>query len=541
MGLPDTGKNIVGIRTFADDFKRIKSSKGDTSIEQQTIPPVETPAEPAPKAVPQQPDTITLTEKEPEEDMVFYDEQDTVIENKPYEEQMVATEDLRKKEEVEEIPIAEELASVAAPVRTSILSDSNNNYGNVETQRAGTVIRDTKRKRFQLIPAIGTALTNWFSEQKEELQEAQKDPYTVTKAKHRVETIKAAAKKSMHAPDKDYELVAQRLKKTPRQKVEQNVSLKPKKAQPVPQWSHVTEDTAAQKVSWGTKEEEQKTPLPIPQTIPPVETPVEPAPKAASKKNTQATAVSTQNKPTPKRIPKKKKPRRSNSVQFPTRLFVGVIVIATLLGIGVSIYFFAPKNTTKDATILQVPSLVSAQTQIPITFTQDHTSLFTTILTALNGRSEVTQVYPVTTAEAGESVVSAELILQTLAPNVSGSFIRSIKEITFGGAKGQPFIIMRTTNFDTAFAGILQWEETISADLSPLFGDTVIESFDPHARTDTQVRNAFFKDIVAANHSARLLVDETGQDRIIYAFINQNTILITTTKESLEILSPLVR
>jgi hypothetical protein len=136
----------------------------------------------------------------------------------------------------------------------------------------------------------------------------------------------------------------------------------------------------------------------------------------------------------------------------------------------------------------------------------------------------------------------AELILQVLEPRTLGSFTRSIKEITFGGTQNsQPFIILKSTSFDVAFAGMLDWEQTISADLSPLFGTPVTETFDSSARTDSQVRSAYFKDTITGNKSVRLLLDENGKDRIVYTFINQNTILITTNRESLETLIPLAQ
>ena len=88
---------------------------------------------------------------------------------------------------------------------------------------------------------------------------------------------------------------------------------------------------------------------------------------------------------------------------------------------------------------------------------------------------------------------------------------------------------------------MLDWEKNMSADLVPLFGTAVIETFDPQARTNTQARNAFFVDTIASNKNVRLLRDENGEDRIIYTFVDQNTILITTTREALQTLLPLMK
>jgi hypothetical protein len=128
-----------------------------------------------------------------------------------------------------------------------------------------------------------------------------------------------------------------------------------------------------------------------------------------------------------------------------------------------------------------------------------------------------------------------------ISPKISGSFGRTIREIAFGGAAQDPFIIMKVNSFDIAFAGMLEWEQTMSSDLSPFFGDPVVITFDPSARTDTQVREAFFKDMIASNKNARLLLDQNGSDRIIYTFVDQNTILITKNKETLDVLLPRIR
>jgi hypothetical protein len=111
--------------------------------------------------------------------------------------------------------------------------------------------------------------------------------------------------------------------------------------------------------------------------------------------------------------------------------------------------------------------------------------------------------------------------------------------MAFGAGDSEPYIVMKVTGFDAAFAGMLEWERSMSADLSPLFGPTVVETFDSSARTDTQVREAFFQDVIASNKNARILLDEEGEERIIYTFINQQTIIITTTKKALERLMPL--
>jgi Flp pilus assembly secretin CpaC len=134
-----------------------------------------------------------------------------------------------------------------------------------------------------------------------------------------------------------------------------------------------------------------------------------------------------------------------------------------------------------------------------------------------------------------------QTIFTALELRAPGSFTRSVQEITFGGYNGtDPFILMKVTDFDTAFGGMLAWEPAMSTDLSPLFGIPVTESFDPYARTDTQIRSAFFRDTVIANKSVRVLVDAQDTERLMYAFVQPNIILITTNQATFSAIAPLV-
>src|SRR5690606_28861342 len=143
-------------------------------------------------------------------------------------------------------------------------------------------------------------------------------------------------------------------------------------------------------------------------------------------------------------------------------------------------------------TAYEVPSLVQATIQTPIALSGQREQLLLELASRVMQNGGVSQMYPT----INERPASAQEILAVLSFQAPGSFTRSIREITFGAVTTEPYIIMKATSFDVAFAGMLEWEKTMSADLSPLYGTTVTESFDPSARTDTRVRAAFFKDTI---------------------------------------------
>jgi hypothetical protein len=84
----------------------------------------------------------------------------------------------------------------------------------------------------------------------------------------------------------------------------------------------------------------------------------------------------------------------------------------------------------------------------------------------------------------------------------------------------EPFVIIRSYNFDVLFSGMLAWEPFIYDDFTPLFGSQ-------------ELRSISFVDAVQNNTSIRILYDEEGNEILLYAFVNRNTVVITTSSEAL--------
>lgn len=252
--------------------------------------------------------------------------------------------------------------------------------------------------------------------------------------------------------------------------------------------------------------------------------------------------------PTPEEavVPQKTRAYVPSPVDRPSRIpiyvYMLVIVGASLLGIGTSVYWFMSATPTHEAVAITIPSLIQTNQQIPVPLSQTREETYNAILNASLESRETIQIYPTLKNDDGTTVpADAATIMQYVGYRAPGSFTRSIKEITFGNVDGtDPFILMRVGNFDTAFAGMLAWEPVLSTDLSPLFGSPVSASYDPYARTDSQIRAAFFRDTIISNKSARILVDAKNTQRIIYSFVKPNLILITTTEKTFNQLLPLL-
>lgn len=86
-----------------------------------------------------------------------------------------------------------------------------------------------------------------------------------------------------------------------------------------------------------------------------------------------------------------------------------------------------------------------------------------------------------------------------------------------------PFLVLTTDSKSQAFAGMLDWEKSISGDFYELFG----------INTVNEVSGSIFRDKVIDGKDARILYKDVGDVVVLYSFANINTIILTTSEEVL--------
>lgn len=206
-----------------------------------------------------------------------------------------------------------------------------------------------------------------------------------------------------------------------------------------------------------------------------------------------------------------------------------VFMVVVMVFGGFGLFLLSERDTQPTGEVARIPTFITIENQVPVTFSTNRVTLLTRLTEAVaeSGRG-VTQLYPT----YGENVAAPTSdVMYVLEPRVPGSFIRNLsEEMMIGSVDGDaPFIILKSNQFETSFAGMLDWEPYMSADLSPLFGTPVRATIDPTARTVGQTRTPFFIDSSIRNVDVRILYDELAEERIIYGFTDRRTIVITTT------------
>jgi len=557
----DSSRSISRIRTFDEDIANMRGLK----VAQ--IPKLKKKKITAQSAA----DTIINDDIHSAKDFIGDLEIDSRIQ--PQKRKTNIQKNLKKKVVTHKTPVTEvigledEIKKVNAPHAESILTSESAVYDVTnDNLEEGTLITNKKNVRFRLFPAIISAVHSWFGSTTKKMTTPKKPDHVVRKAESRIETITAAARASKHAPQSDHGVVIKRLTKSKRKKVETAVSVKNKEDIANPVWGSSSSDQneieniqdkpAKEEVVEELEANEQTLPEPtdiVPAELPegdPVdaqEIPIEEqADELPSEKVTSVPKESAPAKPTPQAVPQKNRTYRATPITtsgVPIYVYLIVILGASLLGIGTSIYWFISATPTDEVVIIRIPSLFTTDTKIPVELKSNRVDTLSTILDASRTSRETVLIYPTVADTSGIALpADAQTILSSLDFRAPGSFSRAITDITFGSYNGtDSFILMKVTNFDTAFGGLLEWEQDMSTDLSPLLGTPVFQSYDPYSRTDTQIRSAFFRDTVVSNKSARVLVDAQDNQRIVYAFVTPTLILITPNTKVFQSILPLVK
>lgn len=144
-------------------------------------------------------------------------------------------------------------------------------------------------------------------------------------------------------------------------------------------------------------------------------------------------------------------------------------------------------------------------------------------------RIHITESQPA--GEGGQSqdvALSADEFFTAAGISAPDSLRRSLLEDFVLGAYmfdgTQPFLVLKTDSFESAFSGLLQWEENgLAQDMASLFGLNA-----------ENLSEEPFADYVLKNRDLRARESQDGSLFVFYTFIDQNTIVIATEESTLD-------
>ena len=261
--------------------------------------------------------------------------------------------------------------------------------------------------------------------------------------------------------------------------------------------------------------------------------------------------------------------RPSNYKKKSLIIFASIFLVA--LGVGGAYYLYLQSPLAPSAPAVPkpapIPSIVSPDAQKILDVTglgrgAARAAIENALLNIGNGNGSILQIIPVEKGSAGaENLVNANNFLTQAGIPVPDVLFRSLGDRWMLGTYNDngdsaPFIILTNNFFQNAYAGMISWEKTMPDDLVDVFGyankevsptsTPALPNFASSTATSSipsfvytpPISSYFniqgsFKDGVIDNKDVRAFTEPDGTMLVLYSFIDNNTIVITTDGKAL--------
>lgn len=225
-----------------------------------------------------------------------------------------------------------------------------------------------------------------------------------------------------------------------------------------------------------------------------------------------------------------------------TGVFIGIAAVLVIFAAGALFLYFALKTETvvPDTGLVSI-SVPAFETEKNVDIdirnkdSNDIERLLQAEKTAELPIGSIERVRFTATNELGATrELSAEEWLAFMRVRAPSSLLRSFEPgFIYGIYSITPrdsFIILKILSYDNAYAGMLEWETSMEDDIGGVIVNKKLDVIgeDGLTSTTTQQENNVFVDRVISNKDTRVLLDKNGKIKILYSFIDQNTLVIAS-------------
>lgn len=209
------------------------------------------------------------------------------------------------------------------------------------------------------------------------------------------------------------------------------------------------------------------------------------------------------------------------------------VTLVLLLALGAGGYFYlrGQSVTTVPKQTSSIRSIISYNKSVTISSPSSDMILTQVVASAKDISGNVGDVIFIAVPDSGTTTRQVSLARALAGTKAPEKLVRSLKDDYMFGVHifdgPAPFVILKTSFFQNAFPGMLEWEKDMRNGLLPLIrlGRPNIEAIS----TNTDI----FRDRIIANKDVRELIDANGAPILLYTFADKDIILITTNEKSL--------
>jgi|GEM_PF-1242429 len=222
-------------------------------------------------------------------------------------------------------------------------------------------------------------------------------------------------------------------------------------------------------------------------------------------------------------------------------VLVSGVAVVIVVGIGVGAYFFlrTPPPATTTPAAQEKPKAAHTVALQGKETRAGTIALLQKNIAALSVPQNELRVIPVTVGERALTTQTFFTLLQASTPSSLARSLGTAPALGLHGFKGgQPFLLWSVSSYDNAFPAMLSFEETVLDDIGPLFGVHTRELLAKVGDTtaDAIQNRIVFKDVIIRNKDVRAAFGPQGTIVFLYAFIDKQTLVLTTNEETLKTL-----
>lgn len=220
-----------------------------------------------------------------------------------------------------------------------------------------------------------------------------------------------------------------------------------------------------------------------------------------------------------------------------------VSVAFIILGAGVLYYVYVyvlPHNTNTPAPIALAPTIIETDSQKELAVSSE------TIAAAIKNELTSSVVSPnsienvrFTQAATNEAKpLTANEFLTWIGTHAPASLTRTFSSQFMFGIhsleQNEPFILLKTDSYESAYAGMLKWEPEMYDDFkNSIIRENIDATSSPQLSSDILDAKTYATDMVIRNKDVRVIYDTNKNILLMYSFVDRNTIVITTNELTL--------
>ncbi len=210
-------------------------------------------------------------------------------------------------------------------------------------------------------------------------------------------------------------------------------------------------------------------------------------------------------------------------------IILGFIIVVLAVG-GILFAYNSKSNKTPEI----IPTETKIQSLIPADATtsievggQTETDVPELISSAVTNVSStdggIVDIYLTNSENGTKLLVSTSTFFTLIKSQIPPALLRTLSSrfmlgvVTSAGAS-HPFIILKTTDYETAFAAMFTWERKLYSDF-----------YIPLSLNGGAVFDKKWADLLVENKDTRILLSDKNDVALLYSFIDEHTIVITDT------------